>query len=266
MIFELFLKYSLKRTSQKLSPINIMGIGMTYLWQHPDWPKLTFDASKLPAAPGSRPLTRDQELDFFVSEVIATSLIEGVIVDQLAVRDVVTSQLGLTGFIGSRPDVDGVVQMVMDAVFNCSEPMTLDRLLGWQAALFQDGSVAVGRFRDCPMSVVSARKVHFEAPPADRISAENELLLAWLNQDSDLDPVIRAGLAHLWFETIHPFEDGNGRVGRALSLMLLARAGIYCDLSTRILSDRAGYYRELENAQRGGLDVTTWLRWFSNLV
>ena len=174
--------------------------------------------------------------------------------------------------------VAGVVEMVLDATLNCAAPVSRERLFGWQAALFPTGysglsRVKVGGWRDDasgPMQVVSGpigrRRVHFEAPPAALLTAEMDRFLDWLNGQSKEPPLLKAGLGHLWFVTIHPFEDGNGRIARAIGDLLLARADgsphRYYSLSAQIERERKDYYALLERTQKGSLEVTAWLAWF----
>jgi Fic family protein len=170
-----------------------------------------------------------------------------------------------------------MVEMVLDATKNHSAPLTRERLWGWQAALFPTGrsalpAIAIGRWRDDahgPMRVVSGplgrERIHFQAPPAAQVEAEMTAFLAWVNAPA-MDGLVAAALAHLWFVTIHPFEDGNGRIARALTEMSLARSenspDRFYSLSSQIRRDRANYYDVLERTEKGNLDVTAWLRWF----
>ncbi|WP_327150232.1 Fic family protein [Nocardia sp. NBC_01329] len=174
--------------------------------------------------------------------------------------------------------VEGVVEMVLDATVHHDTPVTADRLFGWHAALFPTGysgrtRISIGSWRTDdagPMQVVSGgygrERVHFEAPPAARLDAEMEKFLDWIDTDTAEPAIIKAGLAHLWFVTVHPFDDGNGRIARALGDLWLARADHstrrFYSLSAQIQRDRAAYYRVLERTQKGALDVTGWLTWF----
>ena len=174
--------------------------------------------------------------------------------------------------------VEGVVEMVLDATTNSRSPVTRERLFGWHAALFPTGyaglsRINVGAWRDDasgPMQVISGpigrQRVHFEAPPADRLEAETRRFLDWLNGPAQAPPLIKAALGHLWFVTLHPFDDGNGRVARAIGDLLLARADgspqRFYSLSAQIQRERKGYYDILERTQRGSMDVTPWLAWF----
>jgi Fic family protein len=174
--------------------------------------------------------------------------------------------------------VEGVVAMMLDATRNFDQPLTAERICGWHAALFPTGRsgmsrITVGEWRAGaagPMQVVTGpigkERVHFEAPAAERVGDEMKQLLAWFNASPTIDPVLAAGVAHLWFVTIHPFDDGNGRIARAIADMVLARADGTMDrfysMSSGIEAQRKEYYRQLEVAQRGNLDITTWLAWF----
>ena len=186
------------------------------------------------------------------------------------------------GLVSSSRNVEGIVEMMLDATQNFSEPLTSNRLFGWHAALFPTGrsgmqKITVGGWRPSSagaMQVVSGpygrEKVHFEAPDANRLPTEMAKFLEWFNTPSSTDPVLRAGIAHFWFVTIHPFEDGNGRIARAIADMSLARAdkskGRFYSMSAQIETERKDYYDQLEAQQRGGLDITPWLNWFLNTI
>ena len=172
--------------------------------------------------------------------------------------------------------------MVLDATANCNTPVSRERLFGWHAALFPNGysgltKIQVGGWRDDaagPMQVVSGpvgrQRVHFEAPPAERLEAEMSRFLDWINAEPGEPPVIKAGLAHLWLVTLHPFDDGNGRIARAVGDLLLARADgspqRFYSLSAQIQRERKAYYDILERTQKGTLDVTAWLAWFLDVL
>jgi Fic family protein len=213
-------------------------------------------------------------------DVVKTSEIEGEQLNVESVRSSIARRLGVD--IGALAPldrhVDGVVEMVLDATSNSQAPVTRDRLFGWHAALFPTGysglgKINAGRWRDDisgPMQVVSGRigrqRVHFEAPPADRLEVETSRFLDWVNGPSKASPLIRAGLGHLWFVTLHPFDDGNGRMARAIGDLLLARADgssqRFYSLSAQIQRDRKAYYDILEQTQKHSMDVTEWLAWF----
>jgi len=269
---------------------------MTYLHELHGWPKLTWNGDAL-----SRPLAdvrhkqgkllgrmealgfasrQEASLDVLTSDVVKSSAIEGETLSPEEVRSSIARRLGLdvAGVSKSARNVEGIVEMMLDATGNFDEPLTESRLFAWHAALFPTGrsgmaSIAVGMWRPeeaGDMKVVSGRigreRVHFEAPVAERLGTEMQAFLEWFNGPSAVDPVLQAGVAHLWFLTIHPFEDGNGRIARAIADMALARADRTKDrfysMSSQIAADRKDYYRELELAQRGDLDITRWLTWF----
>lgn len=174
--------------------------------------------------------------------------------------------------------VEGVVEMMLDATRNHGEPLSSERLFAWHACLFPTGrsgmaKIAAGAWRDDrggPMEVVSGpigqQRVHFKAPPAARLDGEMRSFLEWFNAGAEMDPVLKAGLAHLWFVTVHPFDDGNGRMARAISDLALARsegsAQRFYSMSSQIRQERGAYYDILESTQRGSLDVTSWMAWF----
>lgn len=267
-----------------------------YIWQASDWPAWHFDLAVLaePMAQVSRAqglllgrladvglALRDQaSLAALTEDVLKTSEIEGEQLNVESVRSSIARRLGVD--IGALAPVDrhveGVVEMVLDASVNCHAPVSKKRLFGWHAALFPTGysglsTIKVGRWRDDasgPMQVVSGpigrQRVHFEAPPADRLEAEVSRFLDWLNAASTEPPLLKAGLGHLWFVTLHPFDDGNGRIARAIGDLLLARADgspqRFYSLSAQIQRERKAYYDILERAQRRSMDVTEWLAWF----
>src|SRR5690606_21185865 len=206
--------------------------------------------------------------------------IEGEQLKVESVRSSIARRLGVD--IGALAPVDrhveGVVEMVLDATVNCAAPVTRARWCGWHAALFPTGysglsRIKVGSWRDDasgPMQVVSGpigrQRVHFEAPPADRLETETGCFLEWVNADSGEPPLVKAALAHLWLVTLHPFDDGNGRIARAIGDLLLARADgspqRFYSLSAQIQRERKAYYDILERTQKRFMDVTEWLAWF----
>jgi len=272
------------------------GGDYSYIWQANGWPNWRFDLAALaqPLADVSRAqgllmgrladigmALRDQaSLSALTEDVIKTSEIEGEQLNVQSVRSSIARRLGVD--IGALAPVDrhvdGVVEMVLDATTNCNAPITRERLFGWHAALFPTGHsglvrINVGAWRDDatgPMQVVSGplrrQVVHFEAPPAGRLDSEMAYFLAWANSASDELPLIKAGLAHLWFVTLHPFDDGNGRIARAVGDLFLARADgsgqRFYSLSAQIQRERKAYYDILERTQKQSLDVTEWLAWF----
>ncbi|AVS63731.1 DUF4172 domain-containing protein [Paracidovorax avenae] len=268
----------------------------TYVWQRPDWPQWRFDALAI-AAPlaevhraqghlagrmaGVGLAQRDQAtLRALTQEVVTTSAIEGESLDLDAVRSSIARRLGVDigALAPSDRHVDGVVDMVLDATQRFAGPLTAERLFGWHAALFPTGysgrlRIRTGAWRDDaagPMQVVSGpigrEKVHYEAPPATALDAETAAFLQWFNAPPAGDSIVHAGLAHLWLVTLHPFDDGNGRISRAVGDMALARAEgsaqRFYSLSAQIQRERKRYYEQLEATQRGTLDVTPWLAWF----
>lgn len=271
------------------------GGDKSYIWQDAEWPSWRFDAATLaaPLAAVHRAqghllgrmaefgvAQRDEaRVRTFTADVLKTSEIEGEQLNPDTVRSSVARRLGVD--IGASAPVDrnveGVVEMVLDATRNYSAPLTRRRLWAWHAALFPTGrsglhEIHVGNWRDDhagPMQVVSGpygrERVHYEAPPAERVDSEMDTFLQWFNSETAEDPVLRAGLAHLWCVTVHPFDDGNGRIARAVGDMALARAERsserYYSLSAQIQRDRKNYYDLLERTQRGSMDVTEWLAW-----
>jgi len=268
----------------------------TYIWQLPEWPIWQFDLAALAQllANVSRaqgvligrltdlglPLRDEASLGVLTEDVIKTSEIEGERLNAASVRSSIARRLGVD--IGALAPVDrhveGIVEMVLDATGNCQAPLTRERLFGWHAALFPTGysgisAIDVGAWRNDAggsMQVVSGalgrQRVHFQAPPARRLEQEVERFLAWANADTAEPTLIKAGIAHLWFVTLHPFDDGNGRIARAVGDMFLARADgspqRYYSLSAQIQRERKAYYDILERSQKRSMDVTEWLHWF----
>jgi Fic family protein len=229
-------------------------------------------------------LRNETILRTLTQDVMKSSDIEGEKLDADQVRSSIARRLGLDIGALTPPDrrVEGVVEMMLDATQRYEQPLTEDRLFGWHASLFPTGrsgmsKIVVGAWRDDkqgPMQVVSGpigrEKVHYQAPAAKRIPNEMRAFLKWFNGDVDIDPVIKAALAHLWFVTIHPFEDGNGRIARAIADMVLARSENssqrFYSMSAQIRQERNAYYEMLEKAQKDSLDVTPWLEWFLNCL
>lgn len=225
-------------------------------------------------------LRAEAVLTTLTEDVLKSSEIEGEILDKGQVRSSIARRLGMD--IGALAPADryieGVVEMMLDATQKYAEPLTDERLFAWHAALFPTGrsgmtKIIVGAWRDDgsgPMQVVSGpmgrERMHYEAPIAPRIEAEMSAFLKWFNDEAVLDPVLKAALAHLWFVTIHPFDDGNGRMARAIADMALARseqsAQRFYSMSAQIRLERNAYYDILEATQKGNLDVTAWLEWF----
>jgi len=229
-------------------------------------------------------LRREACLNTLTSDVLKSSAIEGESLNPEEVRSSIARRLGLdvAGLPPVARDVESVVEMMLDATQAFSKRLTKDRLFDWHAALFPTGRsgmqrITVGGWRTTdagPMQVVSGplghEKVHFEAPTADRLENEMQVFLDWFNNSDDIDPVLKAGIAHLWFVSIHPFEDGNGRIARAIADMALARADgtpdRFYSLSAQIEAERKVYYEQLEKQQRGTLEITGWLEWFLNCL
>lgn len=267
-----------------------------YIWQHSSWPRLHYDLSRL-AAPlaavhGAQghllgrmtamgmPQRDAATLRVLTDDVLKTSEIEGVQLNPETVRSSIARRLGLDigALAPADRHVEGVVEMVLDATGAAAQPLTRERLFGWHAALFPTGDsglspIRTGAWRDDasgPMQVVSGpvgrRKLHFEAPPAQRLEEEMARFLEWFELARGGDPLVHAGLAHLWFVTLHPFDDGNGRIARAVGDMALARAEgssqRFYSLSAQIQRERKDYYEMLERTQKGTMDVTPWLAWF----
>lgn len=268
-----------------------------YIWQSPHWPDWRYDLAALaePLAAVSRAqglllgrladvgmaLRDEASLAALTEDVVQTSAIEGETLNVASVRSSVARRLGVDigALAPADRHIDGIVDMILDATSKATTPLTTERLFGWHAALFPTGysgisAIKVGHWRDDsngPMQVVSGsigrEKVHFEAPPAHRLAAEMARFLAWLNNASPKEPaLVRAGLGHLWFVTLHPFDDGNGRIARAIGDLLLTRADgsprRFYSLSTQIQRERKAYYDILERTQKGEMDVTQWLTWF----
>ena len=223
---------------------------------------------------------QETSLNVLTNEVVKSSAIEGAILNPDTVRSSIAQRLGIDigGLMPTSRDVDGIVDMMLDATQKYTDPLTRERLFGWHAALFPTGwsgmhQITVGTWR--PKSAgamqivsgpISRETIHFEAPTAARIESEMTTFLAWFDSEQTIDPILKAGLAHLWFVTIHPFEDGNGRIARAIADMALARADNlserFYSMSAQIELERKEYYTQLERQQRGTVDVTAWLDWF----
>ncbi len=217
------------------------------------------------------------DLTIMTVETVKSSAIEGETLDDRQVRSSLARRLGIEEAVAAPASrsVEGVVEMMLDATRNFETPLTPDRLFGWHAALFPTGrsgtrKIAVGAWRSGGMQVVSGpadrQRVHFEAPEAARVPEKMDAFLTWFNAPPREDPVIRAALAHFWFVTIHPFEDGNGRIARAIADMALARADgqaeRFYSMSAQIEAERNEYYSILERSQKGEVDITLWLDWF----
>jgi len=269
---------------------------VNFIHENPGWPDLSWDGNALSATlAGVRhrqglllgkmatlgfDLRLQASLTVLTNDVVKTSAIEGEVLPPDEVRSSIARRLGLDvgGLVRPGRNVDGVVEMMLDATQRFDTPLSRDRLFGWHAALFPTGysgmrPIVVGAWRSHTsgaMQVVSGpmgrERVHFEAPEAGRLEDEMNRFLDWFNRPASIDPVIKAGIAHFWFVTLHPFEDGNGRIARAIADLALARADGMKDrfysMSSQIEAERKEYYLRLEASQRGGLDITYWLDWF----
>jgi Fic family protein len=267
-----------------------------YIWERPDWPQFRWNSGALLAAVEAErykqgvllgkmerfgyDLRQEAQLEATTEDVVKSSEIEGEHLDRASVRSSVARRLGMPGVAQIPTDArtEGVVEMTLDATQNYGQPLTAERLFGWHAALFPTGfsgmhRIRIGAWRDDahgPMQVVSGpigrQKMHFEAPPAARLTSEMQRFLHWFNEESDQKSVVTAGLAHLWFVAIHPFDDGNGRIARAIADQALARSEgssqRFYSMSHQIRAERKRYYDVLESTQKGDLDVTDWLLWF----
>ena len=261
---------------------------MEYIHQDPEWPAFRWDHEAITPKLGEtrhrqgRLIGRLQSLGFslqaqsvhraLIDDAVKTSEIEGEILDVEVVRSSVARRLDLP-YAATPYDsrVEGVVDMLIDATQNYAAPLTEKRLFAWHRGLLQDNPrIIVGGWRDGPMRVVSGpisrEKVHYVAPPASVVPAEMRAFLDWFNGPATTDLVLKAALTHLWFVAIHPFDDGNGRIARALADMMLARsegsAQRFYSMSAQIRRDRSDYYAILERTQRRTLDITAWMEWF----
>ena len=269
---------------------------MTYIHQQKDWPNFRWSEGRLlPLLAKVRHqqgrllgqmeglgfhLRGQANLESLTSEVIGSSAIEGEKLNAGEVRSSIARRLGIAhaGTIPASRHVEGVVEMMLDATRKFDQALTVERLFSWHASLFPSGRsgmqrITVGAWRTAeagPMQVVSGalgrERVHFEAPEAHLLDAEIARFMEWFEGVEKIDPVLKAGIAHFWFVTIHPFEDGNGRIARAIADMALARADGVSDrfysMSTQIEKERKQYYDSLESSQRGHMDITLWLEWF----
>jgi Fic family protein len=223
-------------------------------------------------------LREEATLEALTEEAVKSSKIEGETLDAKQVRSSLARRMGLERAALAAIDrtVEGIVEVVLDATQKYAEPLTNKRLFGWHAALFPTGwsgshRITVGKWRTDAIEVVSGQegrqRVHFEGPNARRVSHDVDAFLKWFNQDeSEIDPVLKAAIAHFWFVTIHPFDDGNGRIARAIAEMALARSEAtsqrFYSISAQIQRERNAYYDSLEETQKGGLDITAHLLWF----
>lgn len=267
-----------------------------YLHQHKDWPNFKWDGdtllqhvSKVRDLQG-RLIGRMESMGFelrdeavletITEDILKSSEIEGELLNPEEVRSSVAQRLGMeiSGLSHSSRDVDGVVDMMLDATQKYKDPITKDRLCGWHAALFPTGrsgmyKITVGDWRDDhagPMQVVSGpigrETVHYTAPQASRLQNEMDVFIDWFNSDTRMESVIKSAIAHLWFVSIHPFDDGNGRIARAIADSQLSRADRtnqrFYSMSSQIMKSKKGYYNILESTQKGSMDVSQWLVWY----
>ena len=271
-----------------------------YIYQKKDWPNFTWDINALFSIHSEArnlqgkllgkmeslgfEFQTEAILDNYTLDVLKSTEIEGEFLNPEQVRSSVARKLGveIAGSIESDRNVDGMVEMMLDATQNSFKPLSTGRLFGWHSALFPSGNsgmyqIIVGDWRKDttgPMQVVSGalgkEKVHFQAIDSENINAEVQLFLEWFNTNHSLDLLIKAAVAHLWFVTIHPFEDGNGRITRAITDMLLSRSDNssqrFYSMSAQIRVERKGYYEILEKTQKGNLDLTEWIEWFLNCL
>ena len=270
---------------------------MSYIWEEENWPNLTWNAERL--SPLLARVSREQgrllgkmeglgfdlrseaHLCTLTDDVMKSSEIEGENLPHNQVRSSIARRLGMdiSGLVPASRDVEGVVEMMTNATQNYATRLDRDRLFAWHAALFPTGrsgmsKIDVGTWRNHGMEVVSGpignEKVHYQAPPADRLDREMNTFLKWFEKPSEMDPLLATGLAHFWFVTIHPFDDGNGRIARAIADMSLARAEQspqrFFSMSAQILSERNNYYDMLGLSQRGTTDITAWQEWFLNCL
>lgn len=271
-----------------------------FIYQNSEWPNFTWnDNTLLPTLSKVRMLQgmiigkmeamgfnlrNEAVLETLTLDVIKSTEIEGEILDPEQVRSSVAKRLGMD--IGALADsdrnIEGIVDLIMDATRNCNKLLSTQRLFNWHAALFPTGrnslyKIIVGAWRidsTGPMQVVSGpmgkEKVHYQAPASTVVAKEMDQFIDWFNANDEIEPVIKAGIGHLWFVSIHPFDDGNGRIARALTDMLLARADgsaqRFYSMSSQIRKERKVYYDILESTQRGSLDITEWLLWFLNCL
>jgi Fic family protein len=268
-----------------------------YIYQLSDWPGFTWQNDRvLPLLSQVRHKQgrikgslqflgfsqRDETtLQTLTLDVLKSSEIEGEVLNPEQVRSSIARRLGLevAGLVPADRHVEGVVEMMLDATQNFAAPLTKERLFAWHAALFPTGmshlrKITAGKWRenekDDPMQVVSGtmgkEKVHYQAPDAEVLEKEMSAFLNWFNSNDSQDPVLKSALAHLWFVTIHPFDDGNGRIARAIADLQLARADHeqqrFYSMSAQVRAERNAYYEVLEKTQKGDLDITAWLEWF----
>lgn len=263
-----------------------------YTWENKEWPHFVWDAEQINelllnvrhqqgrllgmAETLGFDVKSPMMLDAMTADIITSSEIEGIALNADEVRSSVAWQLGIEnlGLPASNRYIEGVVDVMFDAVHHYSDPLTKERLFGWHRALFPSvnrlAHITVGSWRKGEMQVVSGRygseKVHFEAPPVNDVPKMMKELLQWINKEGNVDAVLKAAIAHLWFVSIHPFSDGNGRMARTITDMLLTRADNtpyrFYSMSAQVALQRRSYYDVLERTQKGSLDISEWLLWF----
>lgn len=264
-----------------------------YIYQHKDWTQFTWQDKAINAVFGEVRNTQgkingqmnalgfsakeEASLTTLTLDVVKSSEIEGELLNYDQVRSSIARSLGINtaGLVPSNRHIEGVVEMMLDATQNYQKTLTQERLFGWHAALFPTGysgpyKIEVGQYRTGEMQVVSGalgkEKIHFEAVKPDVIKMEMDKFLAWFNKNENIDPVLKAAIAHFWFIIIHPFDDGNGRIARAITDLLLARAEDsgerFYSMSSQILAERKRYYEVLQKVQHSSGDITEWLDWF----
>lgn len=222
-------------------------------------------------------LKDEANLETLIQDIVKTSEIEGEVLNPELVRSSIAVRLGLDnlGIEHSNRNIDGIVDMMLDATQTFNKSLSEERLYGWHSALFPTGrsgmyKIEVAKWRTGDMQVVSGgmgrEKVHFEAPSPKKLEKEMQEFINWFNQEESLDSIIKAGISHLWFVTIHPFDDGNGRIARSITDMQLSKSdGVnqrFYSMSSRINAEKKSYYTILERTQKGDLDITNWLKWF----
>lgn len=289
--------YILRKFAENTAYLLTSSVGMPrYIHQRTGWPHFVWDETPLLVLLSEvryvqgRIAGRMELIGFSVREetslqaltqdVLKSTEIEGELLNRDQVRSSIARRLGMdiAGLISSDRSVEGIVDMMLDATQRFNEPLTDERLFNWQASLFPTGrsslyKITTGAWRDQtkgPMQIISEpmgyEKVHYEAPDSSRLEQEMHLFIDWFNNQNEIDSVLKAAIAHLWFVTIHPFDDGNGRIARAIADMQLARAEgngrRYYSMSAQIRLERSTYYELLEKTQKGSLDITAWLTWF----
>ena len=255
---------------------------MKFIHNLTEWPKFEFDSEKILHLVGrvrnlqgqlsgkmealGFNLKNEAYLETLSLDIIKSSEIEGERLELDQVRSSIARRLGMevSGMIPADREVEGVVEMMMDATQNAKQKLTSERLFDWHSAMFPSGRS--GMYKIVVSGPLGKEKVHFQAPDYNKINREIQKFLTWFNSNSTLDPAIQAGIAHLWFVTIHPFEDGNGRITRAITDMILSRSEIsshrFYSMSSQIRLERKKYYEMLEKTQKGNLNITPWLEWF----